>query len=90
MRVSKTVKQAMAQVERWNGSDGPGRKWLGPKAIDSYGAESNRAQTYVLEGSPPRGFVIVTDQLAIAISGGGDKKKALNRWREQFASHDDA
>ena len=35
-----------------------GREWLYAGSCDSYGTDANRVSFYVLQGSPPRGFII--------------------------------
>lgn len=36
-----------------------GRRWLYAGCADSYNEESNRVSFWVLEGTPPRGFIII-------------------------------
>lgn len=62
-------------VEKSCGPDGPKRDWLVTAPIDSYGSSGNRARLLVLQGSPPRGFIIETAHYAIAVSASGEKKK---------------
>jgi hypothetical protein len=71
--------KAKRAVESWC-SDGPGRKWL-EASTNSYGQKDRgwRADFFALEGSPARGFVIVTASYAIAISRDGSKKRVYER-----------
>ena len=56
------------------------RDWLYAGRADSYGERSNRAECWVLEGSPPRGFIIATAYgLVIRMD---DKGKVLRRFYE--------
>lgn len=49
-----------------------GRRWLKVPAVNSYGEPSNGVEFFVLEGSPPRGFVIAWR----ALQGGGYARAA--------------
>ena len=59
-----------------------GRKWLKAQSVDSYGDPSNGVEFYVLQGSPPRGFVIAWRTFpgtgygrAVALDGRGNRLK---------------
>lgn len=47
------------------------RRWLVGHPPDSYGSKAYRTELHVLEGSPPKGFVVVNHGLAVALSNGG-------------------
>ena len=76
------MEQAQARVVAWLGDTvGPPRRWLGPVHLDSYASPDNgwRASFWALEGSPPRGFVIETAQVVIAIDMLGDRKRVYRK-----------
>ena len=47
------------------------REWLYAGHADSYNTEVNRAGLYILEGSPPRGFIIYTNDFAVRLDDRG-------------------
>ena len=63
------LRLAKAQVERWSDPD---RTWLGPVSLDSYADPQYRTSLWTLEGSPPRGSVVILyngDALALDMDG---------------------
>jgi hypothetical protein len=65
------VEKAKLAVVNWTKEPGAGEcKWLRAD-LDSYGLESNRFTVFVLEGSPPRGFVVVVAGVATAYGWNG-------------------
>ncbi len=71
-------------------SDGGKRKWLSAD-VDSYGAPSNRATLHVMEGSPPKAFIIEqpyrgwailidVDGRYVGMTVGGDDGEVV-RWK---------
>lgn len=78
------LEQAQARVVAWLDEaprPGPPRRWLGPAHLDSYNSPDApwRASFWVLEGSPPRGFVIETAGVVIAIGMLGDRKRVYKK-----------
>ena len=55
--VVEKAKEVVA--ERYDGPHHEVRKWLTGVAPDSYGSAAYRVTTYVREGSPPKGYVLV-------------------------------
>jgi|HubBroStandDraft_1064217.scaffolds.fasta_scaffold07015_3 hypothetical protein len=63
---TEAIAKARARVER---SIEPRQcNWLAGAPPDSYGCADYRCELQVLEGSPPRGFVLLTNHAAVAIS----------------------
>ncbi|MFZ3277604.1 MAG: hypothetical protein WB249_02575 [Candidatus Sulfotelmatobacter sp.] len=63
---TEAIAKARARVER---SIEPRQcNWLVGTPPDSYGFASYRCELQVLEGTPPRGFVLATNHAAVAIS----------------------
>ena len=62
MKVSKTraeaLKKARARVETAYGAKPGEREWLVGNSPDSYESENYRTEIHVLEGSPPKGYVV--------------------------------
>ena len=58
--------------------DGNKREWLDAN-VDSYNAPRNRIQLLVLQGSPPRGRVIVNYSAGIIQGFDGGGRKVFNR-----------
>ena len=50
------------------------RRWLRYEPVDSYGEESNRAEFFILEGSPPRGFIITSSNQSVYRYDGQGKR----------------
>lgn len=46
----------LSEAKRYRNIDR--RKWIAGGHVDSYAQEEERAEFWVLEGSPPRGFII--------------------------------
>jgi hypothetical protein len=78
------LRLAKAQVERWHGINrltDPDRRWLGPVSLDSYASPDYRTSLWTLEGSPPRGSVLVLhDGDALAISSDGRQRRLFRVW----------
>jgi len=66
--MSPDIRRCIRKAKELNNTEK--RRWLGPVKLDSYGSESNRAQFYVLEGSPPRGYIIA-NALGVVVRYGG-------------------
>lgn len=76
------VEKAQAVVTAWLGEDlASTRRWIGPARLDSYESPLNswRASLWVLEGSPPRGFVIETASVVIALDMLGKRKRVYTK-----------
>jgi hypothetical protein len=56
---NESILRARAAVEKKYGTNPGDRKWLVGVAPDSYSDKSYRTEVHVLEGSPPKGYVIV-------------------------------
>lgn len=73
--------QALQQAKAlWNPE---GRAWLHAGSADSYGTRSNRAEFWVLEGSPPRGFIIACYGAVVRLDD--ISATGLGRRRKTFA-----
>lgn len=57
-KFEELVQKAKDTVVKNYGSSGIGREWLSASPIDSYKNEDYRTTIHVLEGSPPKGYVI--------------------------------
>ena len=57
------------------------REWLESEPPDSYGDEQYRVRLWVLEGSPPKGYVLADYRTAavVALDGGFSRKRAFRR-----------
>lgn len=55
------VMRAKALVEELRPQGHEDRKWLASDPVASYGADSNAVRLHVLEGSPPRAYLIEKD-----------------------------
>lgn len=56
---AEAIAKAEAAVEKSYNSKPEGRRWLIGHAPDSYGDLNYRTSIHVLEGSPPKGYVVV-------------------------------
>ena len=54
-----SIVKARATVEKSYSKKSESRKWLVGNAPDSYGNAHYRTEIHVLEGSPPKGYVVV-------------------------------
>ena len=63
----EAIAKAKTYVEKRAGSPTGERNWLIAAAPDSYGDEYNRVELQILEGSPPRGFVLIGRQRVVAM-----------------------
>lgn len=71
------IERAKLRVEK-NYSCKPGdRRWLAGSPPDSYESETYRVELLVLEGSPPKGFVLATHNAVLALCFDG---RVLRRW----------
>lgn len=59
--IENLIKKAKKIVVDNYGHTEPERKWLS-STIDSYGDSENRITLYVLEGSPPKGYFLVSSK----------------------------
>lgn len=73
---NKAISRARKRVVTNYGDEN--RKWLIGKAPDCYGNPRYPTEIHVLEGSPARGFVLVTEGSAIAISLVGESLAAYD------------
>lgn len=75
----RVLRLAREQVERWSGGPAGARQWLGPARVDSYQSDTERTTLWVLEGSPPRGVVLVLSTGdALALSGDGRARRLFH------------
>mgnify|MGYP001558154229 CR=1 FL=1 len=74
------VEHAKRTVERFCGRDGVGREWLDAAPRDSYLSEGQHCHLYVLEGSPPRGYVLRTPYFVAAIRPDGRRLHTWHSW----------
>lgn len=71
----KMLRKAMAH------QNGDGRRWLLAGSADSYGGAHNRATLWVLQGSPPRGFIVSTPGKAVRLDMDGKRlRKFFEPW----------
>jgi hypothetical protein len=61
-----------------------GRKWILIGHADGYDSVSNRATVFALEGSPIRGFVIVSYGWASRYEGMGKRVATYHRFNEEL------
>jgi hypothetical protein len=76
------LEKAKRAVERRVGDDAAEHRWIVAGQYDPHGLNTNRVDFHVLDGSPPRGFVIAMRHRAIALTRDGRRIRA-------FASRED-
>lgn len=86
-RMKETIEKAkMAVVKKYEHMETTKRKWLEASAPDSYSNPEYRMTLLVLEGSPPKGFVVVNHPRRKAIAFDA----FCNRIRTYTADHNEA
>ncbi len=60
--------------------DGSVRQWLEATPPDGYASDSYRCQLFVLEGSPPKGYVLRTPYFVAALSAEGRRLHTWHSW----------
>ncbi len=75
------IAKAKLQARRWVGDFDCERRWLEAEPPYSYGDEKYKVQLFILEGSPPKGFVLADFRTGavIALDGGFDRKRVFRR-----------
>lgn len=63
VKIRATIEKAKKFIVSRNSEDFSKREWLSV-SVDSYGSKSNRIEFLVLEGSPPRGYIVVNRNTA--------------------------
>lgn len=56
------------------------RRWLRSDPILPYDSQREAVQVWVLEGSPPQGFVLAWRDRAVRLGSDGEKLLDVNRW----------
>jgi hypothetical protein len=59
------VVKAKRLVERWYGCQPGDRRWLESQPPHSYSSSDYRVRLYVLEGSPPKGYVVASYSIGV-------------------------
>jgi hypothetical protein len=72
-KVCKSRNEAIAEARRRVERYGEEREWLvSPSPPDAYKSAQYHVETFVLQGSPPRGYVITGDGFAVSLDSQGD------------------
>jgi len=56
--MDKLIEKAKRLAEEWYGCSAGKRQWLEAEPPHSYGDPSYRVRLFVLEGSPPKGYIL--------------------------------
>ena len=86
MSIEDLIAKAKNHVRKSFAGDLDGtREWLEAEPPHSYGDEQDRVRLWVLEGSPPKGYVLADYRTGavVALDGGFSRKKVYRRHYDQ-------